>query len=153
VKILALLVLVGCGEDATCGPEAARVARVLDGDTLELDSGERVRYLLVDTPETDEGECFAGEAAAFNRALVEGQRITLAYDPGACRDRHERLLAYVSVDGREINSLLVERGHACVLYVPPGGQARREGFESLEYAARAAGKGLWGACAAELPCR
>lgn len=150
VILVGLLLFAGCDAAAppACGPERDVVARVIDGDTLELASGAVVRYLLVDTPESVNGadDCFGHEAAAFDRALVEGREVTLAYDDAACRDRYGRLLAYVTVDGREVNALLVERGYACVLYLPPAGSARHEAFEALERRARAERRGLWGAC-------
>lgn len=147
-------VFLACGGEATspCGPTTARVKEAIDGDTLLLESGERVRYLLIDTPESTGGkrDCYGAEAHAFNRELVEGRQVTLAYGE-ACTDRFERLLAYVSVDGREVNTLLVERGQACVLHVPPAGSARRSEFESLQAEARRARRGLWGACS-PVPC-
>jgi len=140
--------LAACGGDAPCGPASAVVADVVDGDTLVLEGGERVRYLLVDTPETTGGkhDCFGAEARELNRSLVEGRRVSLAYGE-ACTDRFGRLLAYVSVEGREVNTLLVERGHACVLYVAPAGGSRRAEFEALEAEARRTRRGLWGVCA------
>jgi micrococcal nuclease len=125
---------------------------VIDGDTLELAGGERVRYLLVDTPEVTSGhaECFGVEALDENRSLVEGRRVALRYAE-QCRDRYARLLAYVSVDGREVNSLLVRSGYACVLYIPPDGDERVAEFQSLEREATLARRGLWGACPKK-PC-
>jgi micrococcal nuclease len=124
------------------------VARVIDGDTIELASGEKLRYLLVDTPESTGGakDCFGAEAATLNRDVVEGQVVELTYDEAACTDRFGRTLAYVSVAGREVNRLLVERGYACVLHIPPGGDDRADAFSALEAAARAARRGMWGAC-------
>ncbi len=141
--------LVACDGDAeSCGPASAVVADVVDGDTVVLEGGVRVRYLLVDTPETTGGkaDCFGAEAWELNRSLVAGRRVSLSYGE-ACTDRFGRLLAYVAVEGREVNALLVERGHACVLHVPPAGGARRGEFEALEAEARRARRGLWGACA------
>jgi micrococcal nuclease len=142
----------GCGSSERCGPESAVVTNVVDGDTIDLDSGERVRYLLVDTPESTNGatDCFGSNAAQYNSDLVLGKRVTLVYDQ-ECKDRFDRLLAYVSVDGQEVNTLLVERGYGCVLYIPPNGEDRRLEFEALEDAAQAAGTGMWGACA-EVTC-
>jgi micrococcal nuclease len=146
-----LLTLAACGLEPPCGPSTATVAEVVDGDTLALSSGQRVRYLLVDTPETHgRRECFGPEAHEYNRALVAGRTVTLSYGE-ACTDRYGRLLAYVSVGGREVNSLLVQQGLACVLYIPPAGTARRAELLSLETQARRARRGLWGACA-PLPC-
>lgn len=141
----------GAGEEGRCGPSTGRVAHVIDGDTIELESGERIRYLLVDTPEnTTETECFGPEATQFNADLVEGDEVELAYDQ-ECTDDYDRILAYVTVKGREVNSLLVERGFGCALYIPPNGADRREEFESLQARARAESRGLWGACP-ENPC-
>lgn len=138
-----------------CGPEAGVVQRVLDGDTVELEGGQLVRYLLVDAPElwrkSGGAECFAERSAQANVDLVLGQRVTLAYDV-ECRDDYDRLLAYVSVGAREVNALLVERGYACALHVPPNGAERASEMEALEARARAQERGLWGACAAK-PCR
>lgn len=131
------------------------VQRVLDGDTVELEGGQLVRYLLVDSPELGRksggAECFAEQAVQANTDLVLGQRVTLSYDV-ECRDDYDRLLAYVSVGEREVNSLLVERGYACALHVPPNGADRVEQMEALEARARAQKRGLWGACSAK-PCR
>jgi micrococcal nuclease len=120
---------------------------VIDGDTVELSSGERIRYLMLDTPEDTNGhvECYGPEAREFNRRLVEGQRVGLRYDR-ECRDRYGRALAYVSLGSREVNTALVAEGFACVLHVPPNGDARAREFEALEAGARVAQRGLWGAC-------
>lgn len=141
-----------CGEPTPCGPDSAVVRRVIDGDTVELASGEHVRYLLVDTPEVSNAhdECYGAEAREFNRRLVEGQRVTLRYDV-QCRDRYARTLAYVSLGARDVSELLVEQGYACVLYIPPNGAERAREFERLEAQARIELRGLWGACASK-PC-
>lgn len=130
-----------------CGPTEAVVARVVDGDTVELQGGERVRYLLVDTPEITNGknDCFGAEARDFNRDLVEGKSITLHYDV-ECEDRFGRLLAYVELDGRDVNRLLIDRGFACTLHIPPNGEDRSSEFAAAEQAAQTGLVGLWGAC-------
>ncbi|MCE9669064.1 thermonuclease family protein [Myxococcus stipitatus] len=149
-----MLLCAACGDGAegVCGPSSGRVVEVVDGDTLVLEGGARVRYLLVDTPETTGGhaDCYGAEARAFNRRLVEGRAVTLV-DGEACEDRFGRRLAYVRVDGQEVNTLLVERGLACVLHVPPAGSARKAEFQALEARARAARHGMWGACS-PVPC-
>lgn len=139
------------GSNGRCGPSSGTVDRVIDGDTIELTSGQRIRYLLVDTPEsTREVECFGEEAKEANRQLVEGQEVGLTYDV-ECEDRFERLLAYVEVSGQDVNRRLLERGFACVLQIPPNGEDRVSDYEAVESAARSEGRGLWGACS-EVPC-
>lgn len=151
VAAACVLAATGCQfDDQRCGPKKAVVERIVDGDTIVLDSGEKIRYLMIDTPElSDGGECFSGEARDFNSDAVLGKEITLEYDT-ECTDRFGRLLAYIYVDGREINTLMVERGYACVLHISPNGDERVVEFETLESQARSEGRGLW-ACE-DTPC-
>lgn len=141
-----------CGPASECGPQTATVARVVDGDTIELTTGEKIRYLMINTPETTGGknECFGQNAVTFNRDLVEGKQVSLSYDV-ECTDRFDRTLAFVTVDGQEVNRLMVERGFACVLIIPPNGAARADEFKALEAEAKAASRGLWGQCD-PIPC-
>jgi len=135
-----------------CGPARATVVAVVDGDTVDLDSGERVRYLMVDTNEITGGkdECYGAEARSFNESLVLGQAVELTYDV-QCTDRFGRLLAYVAVQGREVNRLLVDRGYACVLEIPPNGADRSSEFAMAQNLARSEGRGMWSACD-PVPC-
>ena len=147
-------VLAGCSEPgAACGPREAIVERVIDGDTIAVSGDVRIRYLLVDAPETTGGrsDCYGANATQFNTDLVLGKTVQLAYDV-ACEDAFGRTLAYVAVGGQDVNQLLVERGYACVLHIPPDGDARAAEFQAAETAARAARRGLWGACD-PIPCR
>jgi len=152
VVVLLLAFAAACGGSGSdCGPTSGHVARVIDGDTIELETGEKIRYLMVDTPEsTTELECYGDNAKQFNTDLVADKDIELRYDV-ECEDRFGRTLAYVTVGGVEVNTLLVERGFACVLHIPPNGDDRADEFDALEDAAKAAMKGLWGACS-PFPC-
>lgn len=152
--LLALAACDGIGGGAPgseCGPSTGVVAEVIDGDTIELATGERVRYLMIDSPEnTRETECYGPEATAYNRMLVEGQTVELSYD-AECIDDYGRLLAYVRVNDREVNTLMVERGYACVLFIPPNGSDRYDEFDDLEFRAQSGNFGLWGVCETN-PC-
>jgi micrococcal nuclease len=151
VVLLASLAAACGGSGSECGPTSGHVARVIDGDTIELATGEKIRYLMVDTPEsTTELECYGENAKQFNTDLVADKDIELRYDV-ECEDRFGRTLAYVTVGGVEVNTLLVERGFGCVLHIPPNGDDRADEFDALEDAAKAAMKGLWGACSPS-PC-
>jgi micrococcal nuclease len=151
---IALAALAGCGGSggSECGSSEGVVARVIDGDTIELETGERIRYLMVNTPETTGGknECFGQNAVTFNKDLVEGKTVRLDYDV-QCQDMFGRTLAYVTVGDIEVNTLLVERGFACVLHIPPNGDDRADEFEALEDQAKAEMRGLWGTCD-PIPC-
>jgi micrococcal nuclease len=141
------LTATGCAEPP-CGDSAGVVTEVVDGDTLVLAGGERVRHLLVDAPEAD--DCFGASATRFHRDLLLGASIELD-DDEVCRDRYGRRLAYVSRDGRDVGRLLLERGYACVLHVPPTGDDRLADYRAAEATARAGRRGLWASCPARCP--
>jgi micrococcal nuclease len=130
-----------------CGPSSGVVDHVVDGDTVVLTSGERIRYLLVDTPEITDGknECWGSQASNHNAAMVAAQTVTLTYDV-ECEDVYGRLLAYVAVEDVEVNRELLETGNACVLHIPPNGNGRSAEYQALEDEAKQAGVGMWGAC-------
>lgn len=135
------------------GPRAASayVTRVVDGDTVEVQLGEEtedVRYIGLDTPETvkpDEPvECFGPRASEFNHRLVEGKQVRLVFGVER-RDVYGRLLAYVYLGDSFVNAILVKRGLARTLTIPPNDRYA-ERLKRLEIAASRAGRGLWGAC-------
>jgi micrococcal nuclease len=138
--------------EQSCGPASGLVARVIDGDTVVLQSGQKIRYLLVNAPETTGGknDCYGDSAAQFNTDLVLGKTIDLTYDT-QCTDKYDRLLAYATVAGADVNRTLVDRGYACVLHIPPDGDTRAAEFRSLQAAAKLAKRGLWGQCS-PIPC-
>ena len=126
--------------------EWSLVARVVDGDTIELESGERVRYIGINTPETVKPnapvECFGHEASAYNRQLVAGKRVRLAKDVSE-RDRYGRLLRFVYLeDGTFVNDVLVRDGYAYASTFPPD-VAEASVFRAAEVEARTAKRGLW----------
>lgn len=145
VTVVALAAAAGCA-GSPCGDTEGKVMRVIDGDTIELESGVKIRYLMVDTPEiSNGGDCYGDNARQYNSDLVLGKTVQLSFDE-QCTDQYGRSLAYVSVDGKEVNSLLVRNGYACVLFIPPNGQSRVDEFNALQLDAKNARRGLWSAC-------
>jgi micrococcal nuclease len=69
--------------------ELEYVQRVVDGDTLVLGTGERVRLIGVNTPETVHPkkavEAFGKEASAFTKRMAEGKLVRLEFDPLSSR--------------------------------------------------------------------
>ncbi|MFQ5944158.1 MAG: thermonuclease family protein [Anaerolineales bacterium] len=124
------------------------VSLVIDGDTVLLESGESVRYLGIDAPETNHPrrglECYGAEATERNRELVEGELVRLEFDT-TDRDAYGRLLRYVYVDNTLVNAVLVEEGFAYSYYYPPDTK-HYDKLLALELAAEAAGQGLWSDC-------
>jgi micrococcal nuclease len=155
VAVAALLGSVGWGW-YTGGHVAARipatVIRDVDGDTVIARFADRhvekVRLLGVDTPEVVDPrkpvQCFGHDASAYTTARLVGRRVLLELDAEP-RDKYGRLLAYVLVDGHRFDDELLARGYARFLVIPPNGSHARAMLQA-ELAARAAGRGLWGAC-------
>ncbi len=149
VTLLAML-LTSCGptEPARTGAgEYAQVAFVVDGDTVELAGGRRVRYLGINTPET--GQPYAANAKSLNEALVTGQEVWL--ETGAQgNDVYGRLLAYAWVGDTSVNLELVRQGYANAYTVPPNARYAND-FGRAEQEARAAERGMW--TRADVPVR
>ena len=89
------------------------VVRVIDGDTIELSNGKVVRYIGIDAPEPAKGQtpaqCFALEATALNKKLVEGKRVKIKTDKNEI-DSFGRTLAYVYAGEIFVNQYLLEQG-------------------------------------------
>jgi micrococcal nuclease len=133
--------------------ERVRVLRVADGDTIIVrlhGERERVRYIGIDTPESVAPDrpvgCFGERAAEENRRIVGGRTVALEFDAER-RDRFGRLLAYVRriPDGLFVNAALVRGGFARTLTIRPNVRHEQQ-LRALAGDARAAGRGLWGAC-------
>lgn len=97
------------------------VTHVVDGDTVDLDNGETVRLVGIDTPER--GECGYDEARAALVDLVEGKRITLGASDED-RDRYDRLLRYVDVGKVDAGLRLIKQGLAVARYDSRDGYGR-----------------------------
>lgn len=80
-------------------PTREKVKRVIDGDTIELASGQIVRYVGVNAP--NNGEPFEEEATEANAKLVQGKTVAFEYDTYTS-DRFGRVLAYPFVDGKNV---------------------------------------------------
>ena len=136
--VLGLLLLApGCGR-VTEG--AAIVTRVIDGDTVEIEGGYRVRYIGIDTPERDES--YYWEALQANRDLVEGKKVWLEKDVED-RDRYDRLLRYVWVGNTMVNAELVRLGYAYSYSYPPNLKYQTYLLQ-MEKEAREHERGFWG---------
>jgi len=136
--ILFLLLLIGCSSP----PETAKVTQVIDGDTIIVEGGYRVRYIGIDTPEIrPKLEAHGIEAWQANRRLVEGKEVRLERDVSET-DKYDRLLRYVYVDNIFVNAELVRQGLARVKAYPPDTKYQ-EYLAQMEAEARLAGRGIW----------
>jgi micrococcal nuclease len=128
--------------------EITKVTRVVDGDTIEIEGGRKLRYIGMDTPETVDPrktvQCFGREAAQKNKELVEGKTVELEKDVSET-DRYGRLLRYVYVDGQMVNEILVKEGYARAATFPPDVKYQ-EKFTVDQREAQQGNLGLWSAC-------
>jgi len=128
----------------------AAVARVVDGDTLELQVARKtlkVRLLNVDTPETVDPrrpvQTFGKEASDFAKSLLPpGTKVYYRYDVDQ-QDRYGRDLVHLYLsDGSWVNALLIRAGYAQLMTVAPNVEAA-DFFRKLQAQARDEGVGLW----------
>lgn len=119
-------------------PQTAWIKRVIDGDTLLLTNGLRVRLIGIDTPEVHESaklyldaqrsgrdiktiKASGRKATAFTKSLVEKKQIRLEFDSNDVylgrRDKYGRILAYVYLmDGTFLNAEIIKQGLWVCLY-------------------------------------
>lgn len=152
-----LALVVGLIVLATNGslPTNGGVRHVADGDTIELASGQHVRYIGIDTPESrrrvggrwvDDPQPFSKAATKANRELVEGRSVRLEYDVET-HDKYGRLLAYVYVPTPSdphvmVNEELLRQGLARLLTVPPNVKYV-ERFQAALAEAKRHRRGMW----------
>ncbi len=131
-----------------------KVVRVIDGDTVELETGETLRYIGIDTPETKHPnkpiQCYGEEAYQTNKKLVEGKTVRIVKDVSNV-DKYNRLLRYLYVNtqaspsGILVNDYLVRNGFAFASTFPPD-VAMAEQFIEGQREAREKNLGMWKAC-------
>ncbi|MCM8800936.1 MAG: thermonuclease family protein [Candidatus Omnitrophica bacterium] len=135
------------------------VKRVIDGDTLQLENGQRVRLIGIDTPEMHQSDKLYKDsqrtkkdiitikqlgikAYEFTRNLVEDKRVRLEFDVERY-DKYGRLLAYVYLkDGTFVNAEIIKEGYANLMTVPPNVKYAQL-FLRLYQEARQNKRGLW----------
>ncbi len=145
-----------------------KVKRAIDGDTIELENGQVVRYIGVDTPELHDTripvECFAQEAYEFNKKLVEGKTVRLEKDVSET-DKYKRLLRYVWVNNSKVksqnskvvdqngevmvNEMLVREGYAYASTFPPDVKYA-DLFRQAQQEAMKNNQGLWKSCSSSI---
>lgn len=121
-----------------------RVRYVLDGDTIELTDGRKIRYLGINAPER--AQPFYEQARLLNASLVADQTIRLEYDVVPV-DQYGRTLAHVFVGDTHINLELIRQGYANTYTVPPNVKYADE-LLAAEREAREDQRGLWAQSAA-----
>jgi micrococcal nuclease len=112
---------------------------VIDGDTVELRDGERVRLIGINTPEM--GQPYSAEAKNKLKELIEGKQVNLEKDITE-RDQYGRLLRYIWLDNTLINLKMVRLGYANSYTYPPDVKYQDQ-IIAAEREARESKIGLW----------
>lgn len=167
--VLVALLIVGCSElnidtsnllgekSSETKVEEVIVKRVVDGDTIVVERQseqsavdtfeEKVRLLLIDTPESvhpeKEPELYGEKSSEYVKSLLK-ENDTVELEIGEVeRDKYDRLLAYVWVDGKNLNKHLIEQGYARVAYVYEPNVKYLDEFEKAEQDAKNNKKNIW----------
>jgi micrococcal nuclease len=152
---LAVLVLAlsGCGGDnsdeaLSPKPRTGTVSWVVDGDTIRLTNGARVRLVQIDAPELHLGECYGARARSeLEKQLPRGSRVRLELDAKLDQvDEHGRQLAYVFAGGTNVNFEQVRRGAARLFFYRGRRGRYADRLRQAAREARSAGRGFWSAC-------
>ncbi len=127
--------------------ETSQVKYVVDGDTLHLKDGRKIRLIGINAPEVTHGnktaEPFAAEASAMLKQIFRNRSsLSLVYGEEK-HDRYDRLLAHVfTANGKNVQSVLLKQGYARAIAFPPNTRFANC-YLQQERAARCDKKGLW----------
>lgn len=127
------------------------VSSIIDGDTFRIKyqgKTQSVRLLGIDAPESNKTrykylECFGTEAKNYLKTLIDKKKITFQFDPSQDqKDIYDRLLAYVFLEGENINQMMIEEGYAKE-YTYKTAYAYQSQFQQAEQSAQNQQLGLW----------
>ena len=123
---------------------------VIDGDTIKVKYNgktETIRYLLLDTPEVRHqtlGKQPGGEEASTrHKEIMKTGQVSIEFDVGDRMDDYGRLLAYVYIDGKSVQEMLLSEGLGRVAYIYPPNTRYLKEFEEAQEIAKHAKKGIW----------
>lgn len=129
----------------------ATIAKNVDGDTVDINLNgriEKVRMLCVDTPETHHPRLgvqpFGPEASDYTKKILSvGTKVEIEPGIGEGRDKYGRLLAYIYVNGKMFNEMLLEKGLARVAYIYAPNTQYVDEFYAIQKKAQEKGVGIW----------
>jgi micrococcal nuclease len=124
-----------------CFGTTTRVSRVIDGDTFETETGEKVRLVGINAPEIS--DIFGEESKRHLLDLIENKIVSMLPDElSNDRDRYQRLLRYVIIDGIDINNKMISDGYAFAYLKFKFSNFKV--YKQAQITARETNKGIWG---------
>ncbi|MCK4634305.1 MAG: thermonuclease family protein [Candidatus Aenigmarchaeota archaeon] len=139
ILVVGLVIFMAIYYVAQSEREVGYVTRVIDGDTIELNTSEKVRFLGINTPE--KGEPFYAEAKERLEQLVKNKKIYMEKDKVE-NDKYGRLLRYIYLEDDMVNLKMIEEGYANVYMLKPN-YAHERLFRSAEEVAIDSRLGIW----------
>ncbi len=123
-----------------CFGTITKVTRIIDGDTFETETGEKVRMIGINAPEIS--DFFGQEAKQYLSDLIENKTVDLQDDLiSKDQDRYQRLLRYVILDGIDVNRKMISDGFAFA-YLKYN-FSKSNTYEQAQIIARKTNKGIW----------
>ena len=124
-----------------CFGTTTKVTRVIDGDTFETETGEKVRLIGINAPEIS--DIFGQESKQYLENLILNKTISLEIDNlSSDRDRYQRLLRYVLLEGDDINEKMLTDGFAFAYLRYDFSKSNK--YEQAQLYARENNRGIWG---------
>lgn len=124
-----------------CFGTTVKVTRVIDGDTFEIETGEKVRLIGINAPEIS--DIFGQEAKQYLFELIINKTVELKSDSiSKDRDLFQRLLRYVILDGVDINMKMISDGFAFAYLKYRF--TKSTDYKQGQMNAREMRKGIWG---------
>lgn len=149
LTVMAILGLSGCSQPtASDNTESdskitVELIKCIDGDTAKFTEVGTTRFLYIDTPESTRTiEPYGKEASAYTCNLLKNAKtIQLEYD-GPKKDKYNRTLAWVWIDGKLIQKEIIKKGYVEKFY-DYGNYSYESELRSLQETAKEQGVGLW----------
>ena len=150
-KVIVFLLLLFVNINYIYAKEVVKYSGCVDGDTIKVkikNEEKIVRLLAIDTPESvkpnTEVEYYGKEASEYTcKQIQNAKKISLEYDDNSDKeDKYGRILAWVFVDDKLLQSVLVEYGYAKVAYLYNDYKYTDTLMEKQELAS-AKGIGIW----------
>ena len=147
-KLAVLIVGASLIGGAPTASAVSNVSRVVDGDTITMSNGEKVRLIQIDTPELTSKECYGNEArVALAKLLNQPGKVTLTTDPKLDKtDKYGRSLRYVFIGKTNLNLKMVEIGAATPYFYRSEKGIYATQFLKAAQNAQKLGLGLWRVC-------
>jgi len=143
IIIFLLLFVIGCTFISSNLDGPYKVVHVMDGDTIKLENGMKIRFSGINAAELSDNKCYSNEAKKFVESLLLNQNVYLEEDI-VQEDKYDRELRYIHYNNTNFNFILVKEGYAKVYDKFKDTTKYYKEMKELEEEAKLKKKGIWG---------